>query len=186
MFFFQAANMLHGCLVHVAGSFHRLQIVRSLFHSAGAQFLLPHTPRFYVWSLGITIMPCSQDKREGRGAQGLCSSHHGDLQVCTAASLLGHSDHSCLCFLYSFLHSTSFLLFSRPNSGRNLVRKDSVRMNGVLLIRLVYFQHQDSVLHFLHMWLELTPFREVTVLEKGNQWKGDDVGAKRGQRGRSW
>lgn len=112
---------------------------------------LPHTPRFCVCSLGITIMPCSQDKREGRGAQGLCSSHHGDLQVCTAASLLGHSDHSCLCFLYSFLHSTSFLLFSRPNSGRNFVRKDSVRMNGVLLIRLVYFQHQDGVLHFLHM-----------------------------------
>lgn len=92
----------------------------------------------------------------------------------------------CLCFLDSFLHSTSSLLFSRPNSGRNFVRKDSVRMNGVLLIRLVYFQHQDSVLHFLHMWLEITPFREVIVLEEGNQWKGDDVGAKREQWGRSW
>lgn len=80
----------------------------------------------------------------------------------------------------------AFLLFSRPDSGRNFVRKDSVRMNGVLLIPLVYFQHQDSVLHFLHMWLEITPFREVIVLEEGNQWKGDDVGAKRGQRGGSW
>lgn len=47
--------------------------------------------------------------------------------------LLGHS---CLCFLYSVLHSTSSLLFSRPYSRRNFVRKDSVRMNGVVLIWL--------------------------------------------------
>lgn len=80
--------------------------------------------------------------------------------------LLGHSDPSCLCFLYSFLHSTSSLLFSRRYSGRNFARKDSVRMNGVLLVWLVYFQHQGSA-HFLHMCLEITPFREVIVLEEG-------------------
>lgn len=116
MFFFQAANMLHGCLVHVAGSFHRLQIVRSLFYSAG-------TPRFYVWSLGITVMPCSQDKREGRGAQGPCSIPHGDLQVCTAAGLLGHSDRSCLCFPYSSPHSTLFYSSHAPTLEGTLSEK---------------------------------------------------------------
>lgn len=91
MFFFQAANMLHGCLVHIAGSFRRLQIVRSLFYSAGG-LLLPDFrihPVFMsgLWASLSCLTPRTKEKEEV--LRDFVLLHHGDLQVCTAASPAG-------------------------------------------------------------------------------------------------
>lgn len=83
--------MLHGCLVHIAGSFRRLQIVRSLFYSAGGLFL----PDFHIhpvfmyglWASLSCLAPRTKEKEEV--LRDFVLLHHGGLQVCTAASPAG-------------------------------------------------------------------------------------------------
>lgn len=115
---------------------------------------LPHTPSFYVWSLGITVMPRSQDKREGRGAQGLCSA-----SPWWSSGL--HSSESCWVTLItlasvSFTHVFSTLLM--PLLSKELLQKrfsqnewSFINLVGTRIVYVFFICVLKS--HVLERWL---------------------------------